>query len=637
MTRSWKVFLALLASSSMLAATCSIPAFAQQDVPDAPAAANADADDADDADEEEDIEFDESEADDEEEDVSVNDQLEKVVEAELGDSANSNSPEELVNLATEIKLTATTLLDLTKVVSLCNKAEKLGLDEDNLEFARQLRLSAQLDRGLAIAQLFLDPDMEIAQLPNGWEALRDNAIADLNVAVKDNPEIAVAQLSLGRLYMLADKDDLAKAAYDAAIDGVDDSGEIEVKTLAYMYRAMMETDAVTAIPYMEKAIELCPEDEPRLYAQYSDYLLQSNRIDDAMKQLDKAIELAPDNIDYKKGKANLLAKVHREDEARALFDEATKDAPDNLMLQIDKAQFLATINDYEGALALYSNLARKYDGPGLYFLRGAVYAQMKNYEKALADANQALRRDSNLLPALRLKGIVYTQMEKYDDAIRAFEQLRRKSKDDAGRLEATTQIAFVVSKQGYYKRASGMLKKELEKDPKNADLLRSLADMELLYGHWGEARRLYDQLLEIAPSDSGVLNNYSWLLSTCPDEQYRDAARALEYGKKAAEETLYAAPHILSTLASAYAESGDFDAAREWAQKAVELGEKEDHDSLDSLRKELESYKENKPWRETSDIMTEIEEESVDAPADDAENKPAEEQPAEEQPAEAAN
>ena len=562
-----------------------------------------------------DIEFDEQapdeeNADDETGSESVAKALERAVESEVSDAAKDNSPEDLLNLATELKLSATSLVDLTKVVSLCNKAEKLGLDDDNREFAKQLRISAQLDRGLAVAQIFMDPDLALEQLPRGWEGLRDNAIGDFNAALAEYSDVPIAQLSLGRLLMLADKKEEAKKAFDAAINSEDASADADAKALALMFRAMLEDDASTAAPFLEKAIALVPKGNPKLYAQYSAYLEMSSRLDEALKQIDKAIELAPDDPEFKKLKAGLLVKARRTDEAKRLFEEATKDSEDNLLVQIEKGQFLASTNDYQGALDVYSKLAEKYDGPGIYFLRGAVYAQMKEYAKAIADANQALKRDSDMLQALRLKGIVYLQMEKYDDAARTFGLLKRKSKSDAEKLEATTQIAFALSKKGLYKRASEMLKKELEKEgaSENVELLRSLADMELLFGHWEEAARLYDRLLAVVPKDSGVLNNYAWLLATCPEEQYRDGKRALEYAKASAEETFYAAPHILSTLASAYAEIGDFESATSWSQKAVELGEIEEHESLDSLKKELESYKENKPWRETSEIQEEVEE-----------------------------
>lgn len=633
MSLSWKRLSIYFAVSAVAAAVSISMSFADEPepvLPDAPAAESAEQAEPPAAPEPEaeagEPKLEVDEEDPKEEEGSIDEELEKVVEKELGESTKENSAEELINLATELKLSATTLLDLTKVVSLLNKAEKMGLDEENKEFAHQLKVSARLDRGLAVAQLFMSPELNLDELPRGWQALRNNAIGDLEYALKENPDMPIANLSLGRLYMIAEREADAKKTLELAISSEDEYTENSVKVLALMFRALLENDPRAAIPFVEKAIGIEPEAEPRLYSQYSAYLQLTGRTDEALKQIDRAIELAPDVPDYKKEKAILLAKIKRIDEARKLFDEATAGAESNVALMVEKGQFLASIDDYDAALALYTDLLAKYDGPGLYFLRGALYAQQKNFRQALADANQALRRDANLLPALRLKGVIYLEMERYDDAVRTFTQLRDKSKDDAGKLEAKTQIAYALSKQGKYKTASELLKKELEKQPDNVELLRSLADMELLFGHWGEADRLYKRLLELDPKDSGVLNNYSWLLATCPEDQYRDAARALEYGKQAAEATLYAAPHILSTLAAAYAEGGDFESARSWSQKAVELGEKENHESLDSLKKELESYKENKPWRETSEVL---EVTDGDAPAEPAEEAAPEDKPEE--------
>ena len=57
-------------------------------------------------------------------------------------------------------------------------------------------------------------------------------------------------------------------------------------------------------------------------------------------------------------------------------------------------------------------------------------------------------------------------------------------------------------------------------------------------------------------------------------------------------------PHILSTLAAAYAETGDFDKAVEWSTKSVELGQEKLKDQLEQLQSELDSYKQKKPFRE---------------------------------------
>jgi tetratricopeptide (TPR) repeat protein len=97
---------------------------------------------------------------------------------------------------------------------------------------------------------------------------------------------------------------------------------------------------------------------------------------------------------------------------------------------------------------------------------------------------------------------------------------------------------------------------------------------------------------------AGLLNNLAWVLATSPKEGVRDGKKSLEFGLKACELSDYKEAHILSTLAAGYAESGDFEKAREWSAKAVELGQSEDNEQLEQLKKELESYKENKAWRE---------------------------------------
>ena len=614
MTRIWKGLAACVGTLVVATcATCSNSLYSQEATPsDAPPAAAEEA-----ADEDEGIEFDESTPDEESAQPgspSVGEALEAAAVAELGDAAKSSSPDDLINLATDIKLNANSLLDLTKVISLCNKAEALGLDEDSLEFARQLRISAQLERGLSISQFFLDPDLEIAQLPQGWEGLRDNSINDLETAVKENPEMAVAQLALGRLYMLAGADEQAKIAFDLALGSDDESAEAEVKAMALMYRSLLESSNDEALKFVEKAIEFCPESEPRLYSQYASYLLLCNRAEEALTQINKAIELGPDFPKFKKIKASVLAKLGRNDEALASFDESMKGQENNVLVQVDRARFLAAIERPEDAIESFTKLIEKYNGPLLFFFRGAVYASMEKYEEALKDADQALRRDSELIMALQLKGEVYLKMKNYDESIRMYEQVRAKSKEEAEKISATAQIAYNFSQKGEYQRMCEILKTNLEKFPKNEVLLRTFADSETAFGHWQESAKYYEELVSVVgDKDPVVLNNYAWLLCTCPDDSIRDAKRAMEYALKSAEATNYEEAFILSTLAAAYAENGDFENARKWSQKSIELSEKEEKDNVEHYREEMASYQENKPWRKTSEIIAEVQAAPADA------------------------
>jgi tetratricopeptide (TPR) repeat protein len=134
-----------------------------------------------------------------------------------------------------------------------------------------------------------------------------------------------------------------------------------------------------------------------------------------------------------------------------------------------------------------------------------------------------------------------------------------------------------------------------------ADALRARGDALLSVGKHAEAVSDYLEALKLDPDDTGVLNNLAWVLATSPEDNVRNAAKSIEYGTKACDLTKYEKPHILSTLAAGYAEKGDWETAIKWSSKAVELGVKED-DVNDQLKKELESYKEKKPWREKQDI-----------------------------------
>jgi tetratricopeptide (TPR) repeat protein len=87
------------------------------------------------------------------------------------------------------------------------------------------------------------------------------------------------------------------------------------------------------------------------------------------------------------------------------------------------------------------------------------------------------------------------------------------------------------------------------------------------------------------------------LLATCPQERFRNGANAVEYATKACSLSKWQKPAYLTTLAAAYAESGDFDQAIRWQRKVLDLPE-DAKQERDKARQRLDSYIEHKPWRE---------------------------------------
>ena len=144
----------------------------------------------------------------------------------------------------------------------------------------------------------------------------------------------------------------------------------------------------------------------------------------------------------------------------------------------------------------------------------------------------------------------------------------------------------------------------LDRNPRNVRALRSRADALLAVGDHKEALEDYERAIKAAGDDekkhdlAGIVNNLSWLLATSPIDAIRNGKRAVELGHRAVDLSEGKEAHILSTMAAAYAEIGDFEKAVEWSTKSVDLGREEDHNQLEQLEEELENYKAGKPWRE---------------------------------------
>jgi len=552
-----------------------------------------------DSNKEENVPADNSEADgktpENEPETDLNGELEKLAADAIAEQIKENSAEELINLATELKLSAESLIDLTKIITLCKEAEKKGLSEEDAEYCRQLRVSTQLQRGLAVSQILLEMDMPNNELmPRILKSLKKQAIDDIETSLEDTPGIAVAYLAIGRLHLLPDGDEeLARKALDQAIEFAGE--EQNVLTEALKYRAGLEKDDEKVTQLLQKALEMDPENE-QLHEQLAGHWQKIKNFEGALAEIDKAIELDPENKEFKKVKAYLLIDLQKNEEAENLFKEVVDINSEELMDQIEWGQFLATLGKFDESIEHFTKLIDKYgDVPGFHYFRALGYLEKKDYKSALSDVNQVLRKDSDMIQAIQLKGVIYLQMEKYDDAIRLFTTLKKRNPKD---MVPITQIAYAQAKKGDFNAAMTTLEKGLEKNPNNVELLRSRGDIEMMYGLGQKSKETYLQIIAITPHDPGVLNNYSWLLSTSPDDSLRDGQKALELAKEAAERSYYGESYILSTLAAAYAELGQFDLAREWSAKAVALAEKERHERLDDLKKELESYQKNEPWRE---------------------------------------
>ena len=77
----------------------------------------------------------------------------------------------------------------------------------------------------------------------------------------------------------------------------------------------------------------------------------------------------------------------------------------------------------------------------------------------------------------------------------------------------------------------------------------------------------------------------------------RDGKKAVESATQACEMTNWNDPDMLGTLAAAYAETGDFDDAIKWQQKAVDLTSPTLLVTLNERQARLALYQNHRPLR----------------------------------------
>lgn len=525
----------------------------------------------------------------------------------LGWSANEGQKD--LDEATDLQLTAETLGDLEKVAELCESALKKGLDDGQTQFAKQLLSSTLYQHAQKSAEAIF-----AQQPPNPrWPLVRDRALKNLERAIEVYPELPDTYILAAKLQSLPNGDkDKAFAAIDKGIDILKkkDGADKELSQ-AFLLRAMMQDNPQRQFADLDSAIEADPNSIEPLQTRAFLHLAQEN-FEKAIPDLAKLVEKDPTNGLASGALSEALMNIKKYDEALKYADKLIEQTPKVALGYSLRARIYVLKDDMDAALKdLNQAIDLDKNDVASLLLRSRVLAALDKTDAARNDIDQALKIRPDLPQAILIRSLLAAEKKRYGEAIDDLQMLLRA---DPTNTEFRLQLAAYYVADERPRRAIEMLTNILADDESNTDALRSRGDAYLSVSKHAEAIADYKKALKVDPEDTGILNNYAWVLATSTDDDIRDAKKALELAKQACELTEYKMPHILSTLASAYAESGDWENAVKWSTKAVDMS---DPEIKEQLQKELNSYKEKKPWRESQNV--EENKKPIGAPTDDLE------------------
>lgn len=501
--------------------------------------------------------------------------------------------------ATELQLSADSLNDLEKVADLAESAISKGLDEGNKEFATQLLTSTLYAHASRLSEVIFgrggNPMARPQIGPREALAIRDAAIADLERAFKYNNDLPDAHLLAARLYAIGVDRDKALASANKAVELLKDDAEKQSK--AYLLRGVLQKEADDQIADYSKAAELDPKNADAWRARGLSHLTKGEN-EKAAADFQKMVEADDDNVQNITLLVDTLTTLKKYDEATKLVEKLIETNPKASLGYTARARLRSLQGKDDEALEdLNKALELSPTDVAALLMRARHHYTKKETEKAKADVDRALEIRPGLVQAIMMQAVLAAEQ---GDMKQAIENMQLLVNADPANPEWKLQLAQFLSADKRPRKAIETVNEVLEDDKENSVALRIRGDAYLSIGKHKEAVADLEAALKNDPKNSGILNNLAWVLSTSPDDDVRDGKRAVELATKACEETEYKRPHILSTLAAAYAETGDFETAIKWSTKAVEMsaGDEVNKEVQEQLKQELDGYKEKKPFRE---------------------------------------
>jgi len=159
--------------------------------------------------------------------------------------------------------------------------------------------------------------------------------------------------------------------------------------------------------------------------------------------------------------------------------------------------------------------------------------------------------------------------------------------------------AQIYSHEGKYDLAQKDCNEALRQDRSVVEAALLRANINARLGKYPEALREFDYLISLHPRNvtlARALSDRAWFRATCPNASFRNGQQAVKDAKAACSIMIWKDEHMIDTLAAAYAETGDFNSAVQYASQALAVKGISTH-STRLFQQHLALFQQHKPIR----------------------------------------
>lgn len=243
----------------------------------------------------------------------------------------------------------------------------------------------------------------------------------------------------------------------------------------------------------------------------------------------RALQEDPNNHEYITSLANSIVKQGRLSEAISLFNQALTLVDDYMPARIGLAEALREQNNPDETIKFFEDAVRRApDLPGPYSHLGKAYIDAGRYQEAIKTLLKSLEVKIDFAAAHAHLGIAFREMNMLDEAM---ECMKTATILDPKDVFTNTELAETYIKRHQYEEAKKVFEDLIDIAPKDPNSYSRLASyLHDQYDQYDEAMTLFHKGLEIDPNHALTYNNIGAV-----KHEYGESEDAIGYLRKALE------------------------------------------------------------------------------------------------------